>query len=113
MAANEKDRLGDKLHDVEKAREDIYFAERDRTLVEQLRRSKESGDEAAEKQAAHMRCPKCGERLTQRHLHGIEIEECPGCHGIWLDQGEAEKIGRRETEGWIARWLRTEFPKPT
>jgi hypothetical protein len=83
MAANDKDRLGDKLHDVEKAREDIYFAERDRELMEKLR------------------------------LHGVEVEECPGCHGMWLDQGEAEKIGRRETEGWIARWLRLEFPKST
>jgi hypothetical protein len=113
MAAKEKDRLGDKLHDVEKAREDIYFAERDRKLVEQLRLGKESDAEDAAKRAAHMRCPKCGERLNRHSLHDVEVEECPGCHGMWLDQGEAEKIGRRETEGWIARWLRTEFPKST
>ncbi len=113
MAGNEKDRLGDKLHDVEKAREDIYFAERDRQLMEKLRRGKETATEEAAKKAAHMRCPKCGERLKQRSLHGVDVDECPGCHGMWLDQGEAEKIGRRETEGWIARWLRTEFPKST
>ncbi|HEY8516975.1 MAG TPA: hypothetical protein VIS07_15810 [Candidatus Binatia bacterium] len=38
MAPNsEKDRLGDKLRDLEHAREDLYFAERDRQLIEQLR----------------------------------------------------------------------------
>jgi hypothetical protein len=30
---------------------------------------------------------------------------------VWLGQGELEKISQRETEGWIARWLRTEFPE--
>ena len=34
MAADEKDRLGDKLRDVERAREDLYFAERDRQLLQ-------------------------------------------------------------------------------
>lgn len=32
-----KDRLGDKLRDLEKAREDQFFAKRDRELIEQLR----------------------------------------------------------------------------
>jgi hypothetical protein len=34
---SEKDRLGDKLRDLEHAREDLYFAERDRQLIEKLR----------------------------------------------------------------------------
>jgi hypothetical protein len=38
MAADSgKDLLGTKLHDLEKAREDIFFAERDRKLIEKLR----------------------------------------------------------------------------
>ena len=32
-----KDRLGDKLRDLEHAREDIFFAQRDRELIEKLR----------------------------------------------------------------------------
>jgi hypothetical protein len=34
---SEKDRLGDKLKDLEHAREDLFFAERDRELIEKLR----------------------------------------------------------------------------
>jgi len=111
MATNEKDRLGDKLRDVERAREDLYFAERDRDLVAKLRQGKENESEAAIRQAARMRCPKCGEPLQQRSFNDVEIDQCPACRGMWLDAGELEKIGTRESEGWIARWLKTAFPK--
>ncbi|MGH7931779.1 MAG: hypothetical protein ACREQN_01290 [Candidatus Binataceae bacterium] len=43
---DEKDRLGDKLRDVEKAREDQWAHERDRELIEKLR--KKGKDETAE-----------------------------------------------------------------
>ena len=43
-----KDRLGDKLRDVEKAREDEYFAKRDRELLKKMkeRRDKEQDPKA-------------------------------------------------------------------
>jgi len=37
MPDDQKDRFGDKLRDVEKAKEDQFFAERDRRLVEKLK----------------------------------------------------------------------------
>lgn len=112
MAIDEKDRLGDKLRDVERAREDQYFAERDRKLVEELRRTKKGEAEDVLKDAALMRCPKCGTRLEQRGVRGVSVDECPACHGMWLDQGEVQALERheREDQGWIARWLRMEFP---
>ena len=112
MAMEEKDRLGNKLRDAERGREDQYFAERDRQLIEESRRGKGGETEAVMKQAAQMRCPKCGTRLQQRMVDGVSVDECPSCHGMWLDAGELETLGRREREdqGWIARWLRTEFP---
>ena len=111
MAADEKDRLGDKLRDVERAREDQYFAERDRELLEQLRRSQGEERETTLQEAARMRCPKCGTRLREGRLHGVSVEECPACNGMWLDKDELQKIARREDEGWISRWLRREFPE--
>jgi len=111
MATSEKDRLGDKLRQAERGREDQYFAERDRQLVEQLRRARAEEAEEQVKEAAQMRCPKCGSRLAQRRLRGVSVEECPSCHGVWLDEGELQQIASTETEGWIARWLRREFPE--
>lgn len=109
MATEEKDRLGNKLRDVERAREDQYFAERDRQLIERLRQSKEGEGDTALKEAAHMRCPKCGTRLNSHTLHDVSVDECPSCHGVWLDAGELEALARWENAGWIARWLRSEF----
>ena len=111
MVSNEKDRLGDKLRDVERAREDQYFAERDRELVEKLRKAKAGEVEASMKEAALGRCPKCGTRLEPYNLNDINVDHCPGCQGVWLQRGELQELGRREEEGWIARWLRQEFRK--
>ena len=106
MAVDEKDRLGDKLRDVERAREDQYFAERDRKLVEELHHAKEA---EAGKATGLMRCPKDRTQLQQHSHHDVTVEECPSCHGMWLDYGELQAMAGKENDGWIARWLRREF----
>ncbi len=41
-------------------------------------------------------CPRCEDVVMQRHYfsvkHEVEVDECPGCGGFWLDHGELEKI---------------------
>jgi len=37
-------------------------------------------------------CPRCGSVLTMSERHGIEIDYCPQCRGVWLDRGELDKI---------------------
>ena len=37
-------------------------------------------------------CPGCCCQLTVRRLHGIEIDVCEQCHGLWLDAGELRNI---------------------
>ena len=102
---DEKDRFGDKLRDAEKAREDLYFAERDRALIQSLKSQAAGEQEETLKDLARMRCPKCGARLTTTKHHDVTIEECPDCRGIWLDHGELEELARRESSGWLARYL--------
>ncbi|HVO27699.1 MAG TPA: zf-TFIIB domain-containing protein [Candidatus Margulisiibacteriota bacterium] len=117
MATEEKDRLGSKLRDAERAREDQYFAERDRQLIDRLRQSKggektaaaEAGQAAVSPEATPMTCPRDGTPLNSHTLHDVSVDECPSCHGMWLDAGELEALGRWENAGWIARWLRSEF----
>jgi predicted Zn-ribbon and HTH transcriptional regulator len=111
MTKDNKDRFGEKLKDAERAREHQYFAERDKQLLAKLRRASEGEGEAVPKAAVELRCPKCGVHLQQHTINEIHAAECPNCHGMWLDQGAQKKISERETEGWIARWLRTEFPE--
>jgi uncharacterized protein len=37
-------------------------------------------------------CPRCGTNLTMTERHGIEIDYCSQCRGVWLDRGELDKI---------------------
>lgn len=40
-----------------------------------------------------MKCPVCKDvTLLMSEKHGVEIDYCPNCRGIWLDRGELEKI---------------------
>ena len=42
MANQEKDRLGDKLRDLERGREEDYFARKDRELLEKMKRERDA-----------------------------------------------------------------------
>lgn len=81
--ADEKDRLGDKLRDVEKAREDQWAWEQDRKLMEKLRERMSSGD---------LLCPKCHEPLRQRSERGIVVMACPKEEGVWLDANSLKRL---------------------
>ncbi|MBS1706956.1 MAG: zf-TFIIB domain-containing protein [Armatimonadetes bacterium] len=39
-----------------------------------------------------MNCPKCSIPLNITERHGVEIDYCPQCRGIWLDRGELDKV---------------------
>ena len=43
-----------------------------------------------------MVCPGCRNvPLQMAERHGIEVEYCPACRGVWLDRGELDKIIER------------------
>lgn len=45
-----------------------------------------------------MKCPVCKDvTLLMAEKHGVEIDYCPECRGIWLDRGELEKIIERSS----------------
>jgi Zn-finger nucleic acid-binding protein len=39
-----------------------------------------------------MKCPVDGAALVMTERHGVEIDYCPQCRGVWLDRGELDKI---------------------
>jgi hypothetical protein len=53
-----------------------------------------------ERRSHFMKCPKCGADLIVEEYHGIEIDRCPECHGIWFDAGEAELLIDKESAGF-------------
>jgi len=43
-----------------------------------------------------MKCPCCKDmQLIVSDRHGIEIDYCPNCRGVWLDRGELDKLIER------------------
>ncbi|HWP60665.1 MAG TPA: zf-TFIIB domain-containing protein [Candidatus Acidoferrales bacterium] len=42
-----------------------------------------------------MKCPNCAIDLLLTDRHGVEIDYCPRCRGVWLDRGELDKILER------------------
>jgi hypothetical protein len=95
MADEEKHRFGDTMRLVESAREDIYFAERDRHLFAVLREKMKK----VERTGNDLRCPKCLAILDTYTLYGFVLDRCASCGGIWIDQGELEGVFRQITRG--------------
>ncbi|MEO3751618.1 zf-TFIIB domain-containing protein [Streptomyces sp. B6B3] len=45
-----------------------------------------------------MQCPKCHAPMHTFSRSGVQIEQCSGCRGIFLDYGELEAISRMESQ---------------
>ncbi|MDI3407163.1 TFIIB-type zinc ribbon-containing protein [Streptomyces cavernicola] len=45
-----------------------------------------------------MQCPKCRAPMQTYNRNGVQIEQCNGCRGIFLDYGELEALTRLESQ---------------
>jgi uncharacterized protein len=76
------------LTESSRQREDDWFRENERKLLEEVRRAREERLKAAH----YMKCPKCGHDLKPEQLQGIEIDRCTFCEGFFVDAGELEQM---------------------
>ncbi len=87
--------------DMKKAKEEQYFKEKERELIE-----KEKEVIEKEKLKAHYagHCPNCGEKLVEEDFHGVIINRCHSCKGMWLDDGELDVITHEEeAKDWLQK----------
>ncbi|WFB06597.1 zf-TFIIB domain-containing protein [Streptomyces sp. LX-29] len=54
-----------------------------------------------------MQCPKCHAPMHTYNRSGVQIEQCSGCRGIFLDYGELESLTQLE-----AQWTQAAPPPP-
>ena len=101
MAENEKDKYGETMKLVERAKEDIYFAQRDRELLEKLRSELKKVDTPGD--AIH--CPKCDGVWENYSFQGFTLDRCRGCEGIWMDKGELEGVIKKLSRGPLGEWI--------
>lgn len=80
--------------------EEEYFAREEAEKKRKLQADQAKEMSAAEreeiKKAHYMKCPKCGMDLMTIEHRGVEIDKCTACSGVWLDDGELEKLAGDE-----------------
>jgi hypothetical protein len=85
--------------------EDEYFAQQNAELLRKQREKSEASAREAERKSHYMKCPKDGYDLDSGEFHGVQIETCPHCGGMWLDAGELEVISHEDRPALMTRVL--------
>lgn len=81
--------------------EQEYFArveaEKKKKLAEEKRRLLTEQQREEFKRLHWMHCPKCGMELHPVPYKGVTLDKCFECSGVYLDDGELEKIAGQES----------------
>ena len=89
--------------------EEEYFAqkeiERRKKIVEEKLAQQKQEDLQKAKELHWMKCPKCGMDLQEIDLRGVMIDRCFHCGGLYLDDGELEKL-TGENAGFVDKMVR-------
>ncbi len=99
--SSDKDRLGSKLHEKEKAEEDQHFARQDQAKLAKIRA------QSSVENVPRGFCPRCGVALETREFHDVSVDDCTKCGGVWLDKGVLERVVAVEGGGDIQRFVRS------
>jgi hypothetical protein len=83
--SDEKDRYGEKLRDLEKAREDQWARESDRLLLLKMRA----------RQTTALYCPRCNAELRTGAVAEPTAMICPNGHGAWVEGTALERLAQR------------------
>jgi acetyl-CoA carboxylase beta subunit len=88
------------------ANEREYFVRQNIESVERKRAQIRAEMAAAERKSHFMKCPNCGADLHMEEFHGVQIERCLECNGIWVNAGEIDRLVAHEETGMIGRVLK-------
>jgi uncharacterized protein len=99
--------------------EDEYFvredAEKKRKIALEQKRLTEATEQQRLKELHHLRCPKCGMKMQEVHMRGVDVDVCFSCNGVFFDAGELEKLEKPESKGVMSAvlgWFKPETKQP-
>jgi len=90
----------------EKSLENDYFRRKEQELIEKLRAKRAEAEQAKSVQASALLCPKCDGTLVEIPFEEVQIDRCNKCHGVWLDEGELERLTGQES-GWLSSFWKS------
>jgi hypothetical protein len=93
----------EELRLAEHAQEEAYFHRVNQALLAALRQQDTTKLEQTRQQYEQRRCPHCGKPLQETSYHHVQVQECPSCHGIWLDQDTLHKSKESKEGNWLQR----------
>ena len=85
--------------------EEEYFAKLEAERLERRRQELARLASDQERKSHYLRCPKCGGHLVTEEVSRVQIDRCPECQGLWLDQGELEALRNTGDRGLLGRAL--------
>lgn len=77
-------------------------ARKNREAIDKARKI-QSEEQPQRKNLHYMKCPKCGHDLQETKLHGVSVDKCNQCGGLWLDENELEQIARHREPNLFQR----------
>ena len=80
-----------------------YFAQHDAELLQKERAAAEAAARAAERKTHYMKCPKDGYDLASKEYHGVQIETCPRCGGMWIDADDLDAVAHEHRPALLTR----------
>ena len=88
--------MTDETRHIKKKNEEEYFHQVEAERLAKRRAAASARKDAEERKTHFMRCPKCGGRLAPARYHGVTVDRCQDCKGVWFDAGEAESLLDKE-----------------
>jgi Zn-finger nucleic acid-binding protein len=82
-----------------------YFALQNAELLRQQHEKFAAAAAEAERKTHYMKCPKDGYDLASSEFHGVQIEICSRCGGMWVDADDLEAVTHEERPALMTRVL--------
>lgn len=89
----------------EKALESQFIYKEEKARIENM---KKEAREQLIKEYCHNCCPKCGKTIEPMVFHGVPMDKCPGCGGVWLGPNDFRILAGKDHRSWFEKWLRGE-----
>lgn len=100
--------MADAWDERKKGQEEEYFHRKEQEALAKTRERTAAEERQRHQESSFMRCPKCGDKLEEITFQKIQVDRCAGCRGVWLDPGELERVTEKESQGWLAKMLRSQ-----
>ena len=95
--------MADAWDERKKGQEEEYFHRKEQEALAKTKERAAAEERQRRQESSFMRCPKCGEQLTEVTFQDIKVDRCTDCRGVWFDPGELERLTEKESQGWLAK----------